>query len=214
MKPDNIVLGPDGYAKLTDFGISVRISEETPYCNLGSGTKPYMAPEMLSKTHKHGVTADIYMLGIMAFELLTGRRPYKEGVKKDTVKWVQECMENDDLVEELPYAHKPSLPEAKFKLSDACQSFISGCLEPRPWARLATGTEEEWDNFKKHAYFEGFDWVNAEAHNATALPAPVTPNSKSNPQPPRTTIPHTARLAPPPESPRRACLAASTWATA
>mmetsp|Transcript_20681 Transcript_20681/g.47943 ORF Transcript_20681/g.47943 Transcript_20681/m.47943 type:complete len:380 (+) Transcript_20681:112-1251(+) len=176
VKPDNIVLGPDGYAKLTDFGISVRISEETPYCTLGSGTKPYMAPEMLSHSHKHGLTADIYMLGIMAFELLTGRRPYKEGVKKDTVRWVEECMTNNDLTDELPYAHKPALPEAKFKLSEACNSFISGCLEPRPWARLATGTDAEWDSFKKHAYFEGFDWVNAEAHNATAYPAPVTPN--------------------------------------
>jgi len=174
VKPDNIVLGPDGYAKLTDFGISVRVKKEKPTCSLGSGTKPYMAPEMLSKKHEHGFEADIFMLGIMSYELLTGKRPYKEGVKKDTVKWVQECNEKQDFVEELPHAHTPPKPDKKFNLSEACTSFIAGCLEPRPWARLTT---VKWDEFQNHPYFNGFDWEAAQAHDTEKLPAPIKPNS-------------------------------------
>ena len=45
-------------------------------CNLASGTKQYLAPEVFTKDHVHGAEADFYGLGVVAYELLFGRRPF------------------------------------------------------------------------------------------------------------------------------------------
>lgn len=77
IKPANILIDREGHAYLTDFGIAVL--EDDPARNQGGvGTLPYMAPEQLSEAfgpidHR----ADLYGLGVVLFELLTGRRPFQ-----------------------------------------------------------------------------------------------------------------------------------------
>merc|ERR1712070_652073 len=136
-----------------------------------------MAPEMLQKSHEHGIEADMYMLGIMAFELLTGKRPYKESVSKSTIKFVQKSLEAGDLVEDLPDAHLPSAPDSKYKLSKECLSCVKGLLEPRPWKRLSTKNFEE--GIMKHPWFADFDWESAEKRDKAKLPAPVKPKANA-----------------------------------
>lgn len=174
MKPDNIVLDVDGYCKLTDFGISVRFTDENPTCKLGSGTKPYMAPEMLSKSHEHGVEGDWWMIGIMMFELLTGKRPYKEGISKEVVKWIEQCRHDKDFVEDLPREFAPRMPPPKFNLSEGCTEVLSGLLDPRPWKRLSTNRFEE---MKQMAWFSDFDWEALQKHDVERLKAPIKPNA-------------------------------------
>lgn len=73
IKPENLVFDNDGYLRLTDFGISrywtEKNHEET------SGTPGYMAPEVIVRT-AHGLTADYFALGVIAYECMNGRRPY------------------------------------------------------------------------------------------------------------------------------------------
>jgi serine/threonine protein kinase len=79
IKPPNILVDDHGQAYLTDFGIAV-VEEELLRNVRGAGTLPYMAPEQLDETlgpldHR----ADIYSLGVVLYEALTGERPFRAG---------------------------------------------------------------------------------------------------------------------------------------
>lgn len=90
LKPDNIRLTPAGRAKILDFGLAQRspeaaagddtqlLSRETGHRDSAgvSGTAGYLAPERLSGTPADA-RGDIYALGVILFELLTGRRPFE-----------------------------------------------------------------------------------------------------------------------------------------
>lgn len=71
-----------GYPYLTDFGVShVQAQshmETTLTCTLASGTKQYLAPEVFTKSHVHGPEMDFWSLGVVAYELLFGRRPFEK----------------------------------------------------------------------------------------------------------------------------------------
>jgi serine/threonine protein kinase len=76
VKPSNIMLGADGRALLGDFGIA-RLLDSTAFTIDGTtlGTIAYMAPEQL-ENHQVGPPADIWSLGIVLLECLTGQRVY------------------------------------------------------------------------------------------------------------------------------------------
>ncbi|KAL2302677.1 hypothetical protein Nmel_010120 [Mimus melanotis] len=79
VKPDNILLDEQGHAHLTDFNIATIIRDGERATAL-AGTKPYMAPEIfhsfLSGGTGYSFEVDWWSLGIMAYELLRGWRPY------------------------------------------------------------------------------------------------------------------------------------------
>jgi len=80
VKPSNIMLISNGIPMLTDFGVAKVLDEEMTRDLTGTaatvGTPEYMAPEqVMSKTVDH--RADIYALGVVFFEMITGRRPYE-----------------------------------------------------------------------------------------------------------------------------------------
>jgi serine/threonine protein kinase len=77
IKPANILLDGSGRAYLTDFGIAV-VEGELLKDVSGAGTLPYMAPEQLDgRLGPADHRADIYALGMVMFELLTGLRPFR-----------------------------------------------------------------------------------------------------------------------------------------
>jgi serine/threonine protein kinase len=77
IKPANILLDASGRAYLTDFGIAA-VEEELLKDVGAAGTLPYMAPEQLdSRLGRADHRADIYALGVVMFELLTGRRLFR-----------------------------------------------------------------------------------------------------------------------------------------
>jgi serine/threonine protein kinase len=77
VKPENIMFREDGSAVLTDFGIAKSTTSETKMTTAGSviGTPHYMSPEQ-AQGHEVGSYSDIYSLGVVFYEMLTGNIPY------------------------------------------------------------------------------------------------------------------------------------------
>jgi len=79
IKPSNILLTPEGYLKLTDFGIA-RIEDPTAHHQTQAGdilgTPIYMSPEQIMGQKVDG-RSDLYSLGVILYELTTGRKPFQ-----------------------------------------------------------------------------------------------------------------------------------------
>jgi outer membrane protein assembly factor BamD (BamD/ComL family) len=83
VKPSNIIMDPQGNAHLTDFGLAeVKKSEKETMMSAEvqhrmSGTIPYMAPEQLKEETPGDKHSDLYSLGVVVYEMLTGQLPYR-----------------------------------------------------------------------------------------------------------------------------------------
>ena len=78
IKPENILIGEDGQPVILDFGLALtKGSHRVTYANLSStaGTPDYMAPEQI-EGHRGDRRTDLYALGVILFELLTGSPPF------------------------------------------------------------------------------------------------------------------------------------------
>jgi serine/threonine protein kinase len=82
LKPDNVLVTEDGRPKVIDFGVA-RVTDRASFESLGTatgmlmGTLAYMSPEQADgKTSDIDVRADVYALGVIAFQLLAGRLPF------------------------------------------------------------------------------------------------------------------------------------------
>jgi eukaryotic-like serine/threonine-protein kinase len=78
VKPGNLLRGEDGVVKLADFGIAKAVSEESSITQVGSvlGTAAYLAPEQAAG-EQAGPAADLYALGVVTYQFLSGRLPYE-----------------------------------------------------------------------------------------------------------------------------------------
>jgi serine/threonine protein kinase len=76
IKPGNLLIMPDGRVKVTDFGIA-RLADQVPLTQTGQvmGTAQYLAPEQATGQTATG-SSDIYSLGVIGYECLTGHRPF------------------------------------------------------------------------------------------------------------------------------------------
>ncbi|WP_422934831.1 serine/threonine protein kinase [Sinomonas sp. P47F7] len=76
IKPGNLLITPDNRVKVTDFGIA-RLADQVPLTQTGQvmGTAQYLAPEQATGQQATG-SSDIYSLGVIGYECLTGHRPF------------------------------------------------------------------------------------------------------------------------------------------
>jgi serine/threonine protein kinase len=125
VKPANILVMPDGTVKLTDFGIA-RAVDGSGHTQTGEvlGTPHYLSPEQALGEPATGAS-DLYALGVVAHELLTGRRPFDKGTPVATA-----LAQVNDPPPPLP-AHVPP----------GLRALIEQCLEKRPADRPASARE-------------------------------------------------------------------------
>ncbi|HMM96556.1 serine/threonine-protein kinase [Phycicoccus sp.] len=125
VKPANILLTPDGVVKLTDFGIA-RAVDGSAHTQTGEivGTPHYLSPEQALGEPATGAS-DLYALGIVAHEMLTGRRPFDRNTPVATAL----AQVNDP---------PPPLPD---HVTGTLRTLVEQCLEKRPEARPVSARE-------------------------------------------------------------------------
>jgi eukaryotic-like serine/threonine-protein kinase len=92
LKPANILGDSNGQLFVTDFGLARRVESETRHTRTGGivGTPSYMAPEQARSEKMPTTAVDVYSLGAILYELLTGRPPFKAATPLDTILQVLE----------------------------------------------------------------------------------------------------------------------------
>lgn len=146
LKPSNILLDRTGRPFVTDFGLAKMFSGERPetHSNAIVGTPSYMAPEQASgRKHEVGPLSDVYSLGAILYELLTGRPPFEERNPLDTLVQVLES-------EPTPPSHlREGLPKT-------LEAICLKCLEKSPGDRYhsAAALAEDLERFLTGEFVE------------------------------------------------------------
>lgn len=134
LKPANILLD-DGTPKITDFGLAKQLEGGSQHTRTGEivGTPSYMAPEQASGVTKNlGPACDVYALGAILYELLTGRPPFRG---QDPIDTVMQVLSDEPVA---PRRLQPRLPR---DLETICLK----CLEKSPARRYSSARELEAD---------------------------------------------------------------------
>ncbi|MFA7230049.1 MAG: protein kinase [Victivallaceae bacterium] len=105
IKPGNIMLTRNHVVKLTDFGIAKTIDSEMTISSDIMGSPAYMSPEAFVNASKSDQRSDIFSLGVLAYELFTGSKPFKGF----TVTEIMRSINNEKPVD--PRKLVPDLPE-------------------------------------------------------------------------------------------------------
>lgn len=84
VKPSNVLLGEDGHASLTDFGIALSLGRQrVTQATTSLGTPHYMSPEQIRSPRNVDHRTDVYSFGCVLYEMLTGRPPFADAVDSD-----------------------------------------------------------------------------------------------------------------------------------
>src|SRR5438093_503905 len=121
LNPNNVLLTPDGTPKISDFGLAKLVDRDGPTrTEIVMGTPNYMSPEQAAgNTKKIGVPTDVYSLGAILYELLTGHPPFRGATAVDTLEQVR--------------SQEPVLPRRLGRpVSRDLETICLKCLEKEP----------------------------------------------------------------------------------
>lgn len=139
LKPANILLTDDGQPMLLDFNLAEdrKLRSSLPGAIIG-GTLPYMAPECLQALWERreggDARSDLYSLGVLLFELLTGQHPYAlpKSRSREAVK---------EMIAERRGGMVPTLRSRNSAVTGAAEAIVRTCLAPQPERRYANADD-------------------------------------------------------------------------
>jgi serine/threonine protein kinase len=192
IKPQNVLLDAKGNAHLSDFSIARLLEESRTKLTSTSrmlGTPAYIAPEQIT-TGQVSAASDIYSLGAVLFELVTGQVPFEADSLMEMLRKQSQDMPP------LPRALRPDLPEP-------AEAVIWQALAKQPNERFASASA------MAHAFSDGLNgqWDSSVRPIAFAAPAISTPNSLQW----TNTIPSVTWSSQSPTQPRKRPGSASVW---
>ncbi len=178
IKPANIMLNRLGAVKLMDFGIARMIgSQRMTRANRIIGTLEYMAPELL-ENQEPSIQSDLYAVGILLFELLTGKMPFN--ANSETTLISQILNKKPDVIQ----TYVPDIPKS-------LEDIVEKLLQKKPEKRYASATE------LKQALAGIISPGLIEMNQLDTLPPPPqvkTTIANSNVQKPQTNPTHLAKV--------------------
>nr|AML76481.1 putative LOV domain-containing protein [Delosperma echinatum] len=186
LKPENILLQEDGHVVLTDFDLSFLTSckpqiikhphpkkkkskiqppptffaEPATQSNSFVGTEEYIAPEIITGAG-HSSAIDWWALGILLYEMLYGRTPFRGKNRQKTFANI---------------LHKDLTFPSSIPVSLAARQLINALLNRDPASRL--GSKGGADEIKQHAFFRGINWPLIRCMEPPPLDVPLELNGK------------------------------------
>lgn len=178
LKPENVLIDPNGHLKLTDFGLSKnekKIVQRKWLANYLSesssnskkiakqktfiGTPFYMSPEII-RGEESGPDGDWWALGVMMHEMLLGEPPFNGSTPEDIFRKILANAKDREVP--VGYNDDQVTPEAA--------SLISGLLTPDPRQRLGHNGAHE---IKAHAFFQEITWSDIRIQEPPFVPSPT-----------------------------------------
>ena len=147
LKPENLICDNNGYVHVSDFGIAKSTnSNNNNTLKETSGTVGYIAPEVLC-AQSHSFTVDFFALGVIAFELMFGRRPYRGKNRKE---FKQNILSHQVIIKD------KQIPNGWSKEAAA---FINELIQRKVNKRLGCNGINEVIH---HSWLHNFDWKNVK----------------------------------------------------
>ncbi|PVU91563.1 hypothetical protein BB561_004335 [Smittium simulii] len=162
LKPENILLNSNGHLVLTDFGLSKNHipkeneHDDNPKTNTFCGTPSYMAPEIFDLNKPYEKSVDWWSLGILTYEMLTGKVPFKGKSHKQVYDTIM----------------KRKLLFPKYISPDAAD-FIRKLLKKNPEQRLGYN-KNSLQKISQHRFFIDIDWEILVTSHEKLIP-PIIP---------------------------------------
>ena len=156
IKPGNILISSEGLPKLVDFGIAKLLVQDRSVPDATATAMPFMTPEYASPEQVYGLSVttatDIYSLGVVLYELLSGRLPYrlKSRVPHELAKAI--CDQEPErpsaaLTRNIP--DKPTLPKLRRHLHGDLDNIVLMAMRKEPERRYATA-EQFAEDIERH----------------------------------------------------------------
>jgi serine/threonine protein kinase len=171
VKPSNIMVTPDGQAILMDFGLALTSTEGTIGTTFGS--VHYIAPEQAVSSARAVPQSDLYSLGVVLFEMLTGKVPF------DDQSTMSVALKHLSDPPPLPTSINPNIPQA-------VEEVVMKALDKEPRKRYATGMA--FARALEYAFQMGDEDTTANLEAGVAAigaPRETSPLRPSLPRPPK-----------------------------
>ena len=135
------MIDKDGYAKLTDFGLSKENIKSNQDAKTLCGTPEYLAPEIVDRKG-HGKAVDWWSVGAIIYEMLTGSPPFnlQNGNREELFDNIRNC--------------NIAIPD---HVTPQCKDLLARLFVADPDKRLGGGPTDG-EEIKAHSWFAGVDW--------------------------------------------------------
>jgi 3-phosphoinositide dependent protein kinase-1 len=167
LKPENILITSSGHVKIADFGTALKGIDPSTMTNIFVGTPEYVSPEVLNEDHDISIACDLWAVGCIIYQLLTGLPPFHAETEYLIFQTINNHIEGTSEIE-----YPPSVPST-------AKDIIAAMLIRDPPSRLGAGGEGAENSYavlKGKEFFTGIPWE----HLSTIAP-PYIPDESSLP---------------------------------